>query len=309
MIRIIYLDIDGTLRDDVAGISVKTKAALQQCQTDGIQVVACTGRSPDCVQEDVLALGLDGIISGGGCYIRYRNTILFSRHLPPLIVERFLDYADTCQFGISLELEQGLYMNDSMADFYQADFHRKLSGCSGREIAELLRRNKLSYRDTIARYRPGRDLIHKICVIGEHNRLKELQSRLAGSIQAVQDQPWGGKWYLECLPAGCSKGTAVERLNQFLHIPRECSMSFGDGGNDIDLLQAAGTGVAVAGGDPRLLRLADSVCEPPSQDGIYKELARRNIILSKAGRSVLYEQSLVAKRSGLSDLSQEFLRQ
>lgn len=289
MVRIIYLDIDGTLRDEVTGISVKTKAALQQCQISGIQVVACTGRSPDCIQEDVLALGLDGIISGGGCYIRYGNEPLFSRHLSSLIVKRFLAYAAIYQLGISLELEKGIYMNDSMADFYKTDFHKKFSGYSSIEIAELLRRNKLCYQDTIARYRPEKDLVHKICVIGEHERLKELQSRLTGSIQVIQDQPWDGKWYLECLPAGCSKGTAVKWLNRFLHIPREYSMSFGDGGNDIDLLQAVGIGVAVEGGDPRLLRLADSVCEPPARDGIYKELARRNIILSILERGMLYE--------------------
>lgn len=288
MVRIIYLDIDGTLRDEVTGISVKTKAALQQCQITGIQVVVCTGRSPDCIQEDVLALGLDGIISGGGCYIRYRNEPLFSRHLPSLIVEQFLAYAAIYQLGISLELEQGIYMNDRMADFYKADLHKKFSGYSSIEIIELLRRNKLCYQDTITKYRPGRDLIHKICVIGEQDRLKKLQSRLAGRIQVVQDQSWDGKWYLECLPTGCSKGMAVKRLNRFLHIPREYSMSFGDGGNDMDLLQAVGIGIAVEGGDPKLLRLADSVCEPPARDGIYKELVRRNIILSKLGRSMLY---------------------
>lgn len=288
MVRIIYLDIDGTLRDEVTGISVKTKAALQQCQTSGIQVVACTGRSPDCIQEDVLALGLDGVISGGGCYIRYQNEPLFSRHLPPMIVEQFLTYAAIYQLGISLELEQGIYMNAGMADFYKADLHKKFSGYSSMDITKLLRRNKLCYQDTITRYRANRDLIHKICVIGGHDRLKKLQNQLADRIQVVQDQAWDEKWYLECLPAGCSKGTAVEWLNQFLHIPREYSMSFGDGGNDIDLLQAAGIGVAVAGGDPRLLRLADSVCESPARDGIYKELARRNIILSRLERGVLY---------------------
>lgn len=288
MVKVIYLDIDGTLRDEVMGISFKTKAALRQCQTTGIQVVVCTGRSPDCVQEDVLELGLDGIISGGGCYICYRNEQLFSQHFSPLIVEQFLAYADTYQLGISLELRHGLYMNSCMANFYQADIHKKFSGYSSMEIEELLHRNKLSYQDTITRYQPGSDLIHKVCVIGEHERLKELQDQLMGSIQVIQDQAWDGKWYLECLPVGCSKGRSVEWLNQFLNIPRECSMSFGDGSNDIDLLQATGIGIAVEGGDPRLLRLADSVCEPPAKDGIYKELFRRNIILSRPERSVLY---------------------
>lgn len=288
MVRIIYLDIDGTLRDEAAGISARTKTALQQCQTTGIRIVACTGRSPGSIQEDVLALGLDGVISGGGCYIQYQKERLFSRYLPPSIIEQFLVCADTCQLGISLELERELYMNSDMADFYRADACSKFAGHNDAEIERLFYRNKLSYRDTITRYCPGRDLVHKICVIGCRERMKELQGRLSGCIQVIQDRLWNGKWYLECLPVGCSKGAAVEQLNRFLHIPRECTMSFGDGGNDIDLLQAVGTGVAVAGGDPRLLRLADSVCEPPAKDGIYKELSRRKIISPGLERRVLY---------------------
>ena len=55
-------------------------------------------------------------------------------------------------------------------------------------------------------------------------------------------------------------------------------MSFGDGDNDIEMLKAAGTGIAVANGSRKLLECADAVCEPPMEDGIYKELVRRGII-------------------------------
>lgn len=288
MVKIIYLDIDGTLRDEAAGISVRVKAALRQCQTTGIQIIACTGRSPGCIQEDVLALGLDGIISGGGCYIDYQGKRLFSQHILTPVVKEFLNYAEMNRLGISLELEQGLYMNERMADFYRTDAQKKFAGYSSVEIEALLRKSKLSYRDTIAQYSPSRDFVHKICIIGAQAILKPLQDHFASKIQIIQNQPWHDQWYLECLPVDCTKGTAVEQLNRLLHIPRAYSMSFGDGGNDIDLLRAVGTGVAVTGGDPRLVNVADSVCEPPSQDGIYKELSRRRLIPPDLERSVLY---------------------
>ena len=47
-----------------------------------------------------------------------------------MIVEQFLTYASIYQLGISLELEQGIYMNAGMADFYKADLHKKFSGYS-----------------------------------------------------------------------------------------------------------------------------------------------------------------------------------
>lgn len=179
-------------------------------------------------------------------------------------------------------------MNGMMANFYRTDAQKKFAGYSSAEIVELLKKSKLSYQDTLFQYCPSRDSVHKICVIGPQAELRTLRKQLTNSIQTIQNQPWHDQWYLECLPVGCTKGMAVERLNRLLHIPRIYSMSFGDGGNDIDLLKAVGTGVAVAGGDPRLVNVADSVCEPPSQDGIYKELSRRHLIPPDLERSVLY---------------------
>ncbi|MDE7245006.1 MAG: HAD family hydrolase [Oscillospiraceae bacterium] len=288
MIRAIYLDIDGTLRDEIRGISQRTKAALKHCQMTGIQIAVCTGRSPACVQDDVLALNLDGVISGGGCYIYYQGKTIFSKHFPKETVQQFLTFAKENPIGISIETAQKLYMNSMMADFYHADAHKKYAGYSDLEIRELLRSNKLAYNDTLALYQYGTDFIHKVCVIGPKTSIDTLRDYMKGRVQIVQNQPWAEKWYLECLPVGCSKGTAIKQLNHLLHIPQESSIGFGDGGNDIDLLRATGVRVAVAGGSPQLLRWADSVCEPPAQDGVCKELFRRKILSPEFERSVSY---------------------
>ena len=83
-------------------------------------------------------------------------------------------------------------MNSGMADFYQADAHKKFAGYSSAEIAELLHRNKLSYQDTITQYLPGKDLIHKICVIGRCDQLREFQNHFSGSTQdnTLKLAPW-----------------------------------------------------------------------------------------------------------------------
>ncbi|MCI9184831.1 MAG: HAD-IIB family hydrolase [Lachnospiraceae bacterium] len=172
MVEIIYLDIDGILRDEQKGVPDSAAWTIGQCRKYGIRIVICTGRSSGMVQEDVMALQTDGMISGGGCYIQYR----------------------------------------------------------GREA------------------------------------------------QLVQKWKWNGRWYLELLPKGCNKGTAVYRLNKELGILKSRSMSFGDGVNDIDMMKATGVAVAVGSGDMRIRKYASSVCEAAAEDGIYKELVRRNII-------------------------------
>ena len=61
---IIYLDIDGTLRDERRGIPESAKRAVQKCMDNGIFIVICTGRNPGSIQEDVKLLRTDGVISG-----------------------------------------------------------------------------------------------------------------------------------------------------------------------------------------------------------------------------------------------------
>ena len=94
----------------------------------------------------------------------------------------------------------------------------------------------------------------------------------------MQQGSWNDSWYLELLPPGCGKGSALRMVNRYLGIPRAGSPCFGDGANDLDMFRAAGTRVAVRGSCPALVQLADSLCGPPSESGIAQELVRRHIL-------------------------------
>ena len=83
---------------------------------------------------------------------------------------------------------------------------------------------------------------------------------------------------MELLPKGCNKGSAIKKLNRKLGIPKRKSMSFGDSENDIAMMGATGISVAVGCGSPMIGKYASSICEPVMEDGIYKELLRRNMI-------------------------------
>lgn len=277
MIRIIYLDIDGTLRDERTGLSPGAGEALRRCREKGISVVICTGRNPASIQEDVREMETDGLIAGGGCYIRCQGRLLQAVHFPEETVESCLSLA-AGKAGISLESEHEIYMNDRAVRFYQEDLSRKLSGADKRERERFLRENKICYRDNLSLLGESPRGIHKICLAGEKEDLNRLKGRLKGRWELVQERDWNGKWYLEALPAGQGKGWAVRSLNRYLGIRREETMGFGDGLNDMELLREAGVGVAVDGGDERLKAMADFVCEPPGEGGIKKELVRQGLI-------------------------------
>lgn len=62
MYKLLILDIDGTLRDEVYGIPESAKHAIRLCQKNHCSVVICTGRSIGTIQDDVLSLGVDDIL-------------------------------------------------------------------------------------------------------------------------------------------------------------------------------------------------------------------------------------------------------
>lgn len=272
MTEIIYFDIDGTLRDEQKGIPESAQSAIRQCHNNHIYIALATGRSLFSIQQDVWRTEPDAVISGGGCRIAFGKRILRDEHFSELLLSDLLDYFSPCAYGISIEGRHGIYMNQGMASRYLEE-RRVLIQESDYPVTE----DAIFYRDNFAE-RNVSDPIHKLCIVGDTEKLGAGKAIFASKCSLVQDRPGYGARYMEWLPAGCSKGSAVELLNAELHIPRSNSLSFGDGENDFDLLTATGESVAMATAGKSLREIASSVCEPPAQNGICNELLRRGII-------------------------------
>ncbi len=65
-----------------------------------------------------------------------------------------------------------------------------------------------------------------------------------------------------------TKGAGLAFLAEHLGFPAQRTVAFGDGENDVELLEWAGYGVAVANADARLLGLADFVCPAVDEEGV-----------------------------------------
>ena len=69
---------------------------------------------------------------------------------------------------------------------------------------------------------------------------------------------------------GIHKGNALVKLGEVLNIKMEEIMAFGDGNNDIQMLEAVGVGVAMANSVPEVLAVADMVAPSNNEDGVAK---------------------------------------
>lgn len=278
MTRIIYLDIDGTLRDERLGITDGARNAFEECKSLGIRMAICTGRNPGSIQADVRKLEADAVISGGGCYIHRGGTCLRKRRLPGKAAEQARKAVEALGLGAAFETETDIFMNGRAASFYERDFKSRTERFGEEEACRIRRENRIRYEDNFSELPQNCEGIHKLCLIGERERVERAKAALLMEMAAVQERKWNGLWYLELLPAGCGKGEAVKFLNRLFGIEDRDSMGFGDGQNDLELLRAVGTGIAVEGAAEELRRAAASVCLRPADGGIERELARRGII-------------------------------
>ena len=78
--------------------------------------------------------------------------------------------------------------------------------------------------------------------------------------------------YADLVLRGIDKGVGITRLCQHFHIDPQATMAFGDGINDLEMLQAAGVGVAMGQGREEIKAIADYVTDSVEQDGIVTAL-------------------------------------
>ncbi len=75
-------------------------------------------------------------------------------------------------------------------------------------------------------------------------------------------------FFLEICPVGVDKGESLKRLLEKKGWKREELMAFGDGGNDLTMLEYAGKGIAMANSQKHVLEIADEITLSNDEDGV-----------------------------------------
>lgn len=251
---------------------------IDECKKQNIKTMICTGRNPGSIQQDVLDLHMDGAIYSGGCYITFQDSVIQKTAMSKEIVGKIFEKKI---FAIAVETQMTVYMNQSAAKIYQKLFLEKTKGLDETKRETIKTENKFLYKNNIEDFNPEKEDVYKICFIDHKETLEQLKEEIQKECKIVQCIPFADRWMLECIPSGCDKGKAIRVLNKHLGIDTKESMAFGDGGNDIEMLEAAGTGIAMKNSSKKLLEIADIICDSVKQDGIYKELVKRKLIKEK----------------------------
>lgn len=263
--KIIFLDIDGTLTE--AGSNVPPESAckaIEAARAKGNYVFLCTGRNYGMLSP-LLKYGFDGAIGSSGGYIVCGDKVIFDCPMTDEQRIRAMEVCEKNRIYRTVESVDGAYTDDSLKEFLAA--HAEEGSNS-----ELLRwRRQLETSLNIRSMKEYKEQpIYKLVVMCESDaQLKEPRSVLEEEFQfCIQEPNEYGFINGEILSRQYNKGTAVRRVCEYLGVPLEDSITFGDSMNDLEMMEESGFSICMENGAKALKAIADDVCPSVTEDGL-----------------------------------------
>lgn len=253
--KLIVSDLDGTLLDERQRIPAATARLLQEFVGKGGLVTIATGRTEESVKWYCEHLEIDIPV------ILYNGAKIVDLKKEKAIYEKKLD-AKSARTAMDCFRRRGwdiIYYADGGA--YVERMNAVIEGYIKKDNIKCCKVDSL---DTILY-----DMMPvKLLTIADKDEIDEFLKtgwlERNSFINAVRSE----NTYFEILPWGVSKGKALRKLAKYLNISLTKTVAFGDNQNDIEMIKAAGVGVAVANAHPSLRDCADIITETNENEGV-----------------------------------------
>ena len=261
--QIIALDLDGTLLNDKKEVSEENLKALERCCALGIQIVPTTGRSLWGIPEIVSSLpGVTYCITtNGGSVV---NSVTKRQLLNCTIANER-----------ALEIMAIAHEYDVMCDPYiegggvtqKGNFARMDHFHLSSELQVMVRNTRTEVPDMLEYVKENGAPVQKINIFfADLAEREELRKRLdAMDDVVVTSSLWNN---LEINHANATKGNALLWLADYLGVPHEATMAFGDGENDVSMLRMAGMGIAMGNASDAIKSCAKRVTLTNEENGV-----------------------------------------
>lgn len=237
-IKLIVSDIDGTLVDKSETIPQELIRAVEACRKAGIIFALATGRTTELVKPFMEKLKIDApCIAGNGAYIIQGSKCLTDHGFSIEPVRDIIKRADALGLTVTIsttEHERALRETGYVRE------HKRF----GNRFTELLPFESIDWEH-------GR--FQKVMIMDEERTgvIQEFTERLEPMRELYWITTFSSK-AVELGPKNCNKATGVRELAGILNIPLRQVMACGDYQNDIEMLELAGYGVAVANALPEV---------------------------------------------------------
>lgn len=263
MIKLIACDIDGTLLNSAHQLSPRNADVLRAAMEQGIKVVLATGRARTTTTVAIieqLGLTTPGIYVQGTLVQDATGKIIHSITLPADAVRQMISLFAAEEITVLAYVGDHMYCREH--NHFTDYVVEKLDEARPEAIGDLM-----SLADQINKmvvWVWGRQMVElRMRIQSKYGDRVKLLEALPQSLLA-DDAPAA----LEFLPQHANKGTALERVATDYGIQLSEIIALGDGENDIELVQSAGIGIAMANAHPKTKAIADHITLSNDEDGV-----------------------------------------
>lgn len=268
MYQLIACDIDDTILDGEGNLPASNRDALRRLHERGVAVVLSSGRatvSVRAVAELVYPLSDDTYL------LSFNGARVVTASSDHIIYEQFV--------GAEVTAEIATYARSESLILHGFSPNAFLTEARGEPADELSRRyGRGVSMERIVVEDLGEALLAgtpKLLIIADHEELlrhrPQIEAIGGGRITTTFSKPH----YLEIIHPDVNKGASLRRLADHLGIPIERTIAVGDNLNDMEMIRAAGLGIAVANAHQKLKEATDVVLARSAGEGAIEEVEER----------------------------------
>lgn len=256
--KVLAFDIDGTLTNSKKDITPLTKEAIKKAAACGCKIVIASGRPAKGIERYRKELELDNIggyllpLNGGMIVEAATGNILNSRFVPHEYYEEI--YRLSKENNVNIMTYDGDAVISENTDDKYVDIEAVINGLEKKQVDNLL--EYLDYE------------VPKFLMVGDGEYLAQVEKKvheaLCDRLEVYRSEPF----FLEILPKNVDKAKSLEVLLDKLGYSREELITFGDGFNDITMIEYAGMGVAMGNAKDAVKQSADYITGTNDEDGI-----------------------------------------
>lgn len=252
MVKAIFFDIDGTLVSfKTHRMSENLKKTLHKLQANGVKLFISSGRAR-LVMNNLDDFPFDGYVEMNGAKTTLGEEVIDSHPLPKDISLQVAEVAER-------ENVSCWVFADTVAGINFSSPHAV-------EVADMINLHPTHFLDLskVAR----EHTVYEYTIFFDEEQERRLLHPVLKNVGYTRWHPY----FVDIVPEGLSKSYGAARILEHIGVTREECMAFGDGGNDIPIIEYAGIGVAMGNATDDVKAVADYVTDTVDEDGVVTAL-------------------------------------
>lgn len=261
MKKIIFLNLNGTLKEFGESVPEASVEAVNGARAKGHEVCLCTGRTYQQISQDILDIGFDGVIANNGGHIQYHGDLVRQKFFTQLaFINMMQNLLQLGAVAIAIAKNEYFVIKANMIRF--RDIQKSLSEAG---IVDEM------FPDSVRSVESIMDMpqVEKLMVITTDRVGRMMSNRWSYAFRIREVHPLVDDYIIgEVTPIEISPVKAVKKILELGGFWPEDVVVFGDGANDIEMMEFAGTAVAIEGSADEVVAVSDLTTQKPNEGGI-----------------------------------------